>query len=359
MDSGPLTGVRVLEIASSAPAAFTCTVLSDLGADVVRIDRDSAHGERPAEDPLGRGRRSVALDLKSEDGARTALSLIERADVLVEGFRPGVCERLGIGPDACLARNPRLIYARISGWGRQGPWAPRAAHDVAVLAMAAGLDADGTGRPLMPSAMYASSFAGGGMAHVQGILAALFERSRSGRGQVVDTALVDAAALISTLIKLWRAVPGNTTVTDAPHYSLYECADGRFVAVAALEPHLYGQLLDELGLSGDPSLPDPGDEGSWPELRKLFAEAFRRKNSAHWAEAFARREVCVVPVLSVEEAAAHPVLAQRGTFVEVAGRPQPGPVPRFSRSGRRTPQPAPAPGEHTAEVLREWLGTPA
>lgn len=342
-------------MASSGPAAFCGTVLSDLGADVVRVERPAGAGGRAPQDPLGRGRRSVALDLKSPDGVRTALSLAARADVLVEGFRPGVCERLGLGPDVCLERNPRLVYARISGWGQQGPWAARAAHDVAVLALAAGLDTDAAGRPLMPPAMYVSSFAGGAMAHVQGILAALYERTRSGRGQVVDTALVDGAALVATLIALWRRVPGNVTVTDAPHYTIYECADGRHMAVAALEPQWYGQLLEELGLAGDPAVPDVRDTAAWPALRALFAERFRRRDSAHWAEAFARREVCVVPVLTLAEAAEHPQLAARGTFVEVAGGPQPGPVPRFSRSARRAPQPAPAPGEHTEQVLKEWL----
>jgi len=347
--------VRVLEIAGSAPAAFCGTVLADLGADVVRVDRPSGRGaERVPQDPLGRGRRSVALDLKSADGVETALSLAEHADVLVEGFRPGVCERLGIGPDVCLGRNPGLVYARISGWGQEGPWAARAAHDVAVLAVAAGLDTDHAGRPLMPPGMYVSSFAGGAMAHVQGILAALYERSRSGLGQVVDTALIDGAALVSTLVALWRRVPGNVTVTDAPHYTVYECADGRHMAVAALEPHLYGQLLEELGLDGEP-VPDVGDTAAWPALRGLFAERFLSRDAASWAEAFARREVCVVPVLTLEEAPAHPQLAGRGTFVQVAGHPQPGPVPRFSRSGRRAPAPAPGTGEHTEEVLKEWL----
>lgn len=356
---GPLAGVRVLEFAGSAPTAFVGTVLAGLGADVVRIDRAAAApGAVRVADPLGRGRRSVALDLKSEQGVATALDLMARADVVVEGFRPGVVERLGIGPKSALQRNPRLVYGRVSGWGQEGAWADRAAHDLAVLALTGALDTDpGTGAPVPPPSAYLSSFAGGAMAHVQAVLAALYERALSGRGQVVDTALSDGAALVATLVHQWREVPGNHTVTEAPYYTCYPCADGRHMAVAAIEPRLYRNVLDRLGLLDTPGLPERDDPASWPALRTLLAAAFGARDSAHWTEVFAQAggDACVVPVLSPPEAAAHPHLAARGTFVSVDGVLQPAPASRFDRTPAAVPGPAPLPGEHTAEVVAEWV----
>ncbi|MFG3490958.1 CaiB/BaiF CoA transferase family protein [Streptomyces sp. NPDC094447] len=360
--AGPLTGVRVLEFAGSAPTAFVGTVLSGLGADVVRVDRAPARTAgpdepRPAENPLSRGRRSVALDLKSPEGVEQALSLAEHADILVEGFRPGVADRLGIGPEAALARNPRLVYGRVSGWGQQGEWAGRAAHDLAVLALTGALDTDpATGDPLPPPTAYLSSFAGGANAHVQALLAALHERERSGRGQVVDTALADGAALISTLIHQWREVPGNHTVTDAPHYSLYRAADGRHLAVAAIEPRLYQNLLEQLGLDGADGLPDRADPEAWPALRALIAARFATRDREHWVKLFDAVDAGVAPVLTAEEAAAHHQLAARRAFVAVgdAADLQPAPPSRFDRTPTGTPDRAPLPGEHTEEVLAEW-----
>ncbi|MFD7963900.1 CaiB/BaiF CoA transferase family protein [Streptomyces zaomyceticus] len=367
---GPLTGVRVLEFAGSAPIAFVGTVLSGLGADVVRIDRTpgAAPGPddpRPAENPLSRGRRSVALDLKSPEGVEQALALAEHADILVEGFRPGVADRLGIGPEAALARNPRLVYGRVSGWGQQGEWAGRAAHDLAVLALTGALDTDpATGDPVPPPTAYLSSFAGGANAHVHGLLAALHERERSGRGQVVDTALADGAALISTLIHQWREVPGNHTVTDAPHYALYRAADGRHLAVAAIEPRLYRNLLEQLGLAdagtgadagtdGEP-LPDRADPAAWPALRALIAARFASRDRDHWVKLFDAVDAGVAPVLTAAEAADHHQLADREAFVTIGGTRQAAPPSRFGRTPAGTPGRAPLPGEHTEEVLAEW-----
>ncbi|MFI1657429.1 CaiB/BaiF CoA transferase family protein [Streptomyces sp. NPDC020472] len=356
--AGPLTGVRVLEFAGSAPTAFVGTVLSGLGADVVRVDRAPAaapEGARPPENPLSRGRRSVALDLKSPEGIERALSLAEHADVLVEGFRPGVADRLGIGPEAALARNPRLVYGRLSGWGGQGEWAGRAAHDLAVLALTGALDTDpATGAPVPPPTAYLSSFAGGANAHVHGLLAALHERERSGRGQVVDTALADGAALIATLIHQWRAVPGNHTVTDAPHYSFYAAADGLHLAVAAIEPRLYRNLLEQLGLTDGDALPDRADPAAWPELRALIAARFATRDRAHWVKAFDAVDAGVAPVLTAAEAAEHHQLAARGAFVDVGGTLQPAPASRFGRTPADAPGRAPLPGEHTDEVWAEW-----
>ncbi|MEK9523048.1 CaiB/BaiF CoA-transferase family protein [Streptomyces sp. NPDC087908] len=358
--AGPLTGVRVLEFAGSAPTAFVGTVLSGLGADVVRVDRAPGRTAgpdepRPPENPLSRGRRSVALDLKSPEGVEQALSLAEHADLLVEGFRPGVADRLGIGPEAALARNPRLVYGRVSGWGQQGEWAGRAAHDLAVLALTGALDTDpATGDPLLPPTAYLSSFAGGANAHVQALLAALHERERSGRGQVVDTALADGAALISTLIHQWREVPGNHTVTDAPHYSLYRAADGRHLAVAAIEPRLYQNLLEQLGLTGADGLPDRADPEAWPALRELIAARFATRDREHWVKLFDAVDAGVAPVLTAAEAAGHHQLAARNSFVEIGGTRQPAPPSRFDRTPADTPGRSPVPGEHTAEVLAEW-----
>ncbi|MEU1228561.1 CaiB/BaiF CoA-transferase family protein [Streptomyces sp. NPDC005828] len=358
--TGPLSGVRVLEFAGSAPTAFVGTVLSGLGADVVRVDRAPAgppapDAERPAENPLSRGRRSVALDLKSPEGIERALLLAEHADVLVEGFRPGVADRLGIGPEAALARNPRLVYGRLSGWGGEGEWAGRAAHDLAVLALTGALDTDPeSGAPVPPPTAYLSSFAGGANAHVHGLLAALHERERSGRGQVVDTALADGAALIATLIHQWRAVPGNHTVTDAPHYSFYAAADGLHLAVAAIEPRLYQNLLEQLGLTDDGSLPDRADPAAWPELRARIAARFATRDREHWVKLFDAVDAGVAPVLTAAEAAEHHQLAARGSFVEVGGTLQPAPASRFDRTPADAPGRAPLPGEHTDEVLSEW-----
>ncbi|MFG2897435.1 CaiB/BaiF CoA transferase family protein [Streptomyces zaomyceticus] len=382
--SGPLTGVRVLEFAGSAPTAFVGTVLSGLGADVVRIDRTpgAAPGPddpRPAENPLSRGRRSVALDLKSPEGVERALALAEHADILVEGFRPGVADSLGIGPEAALARNPRLVYGRVSGWGQRGEWAGRAAHDLAVLALTGALDTDpATGDPVPPPTAYLSSFAGGANAHVHGLLAALHERERSGRGQVVDTALADGAALISTLIHQWREVPGNHTVTDAPHYSLYRAADGRHLAVAAIEPRLYRNLLEQLGLADAGAgagtdggagagpdagaaagtdagaLPDRADPAAWPALRELIAARFASRDRDHWVKLFDAVDAGVAPVLTAAEAADHHQLASREAFVAIGGTRQAAPPSRFGRTPADTPGRAPLPGEHTEEVLAEW-----
>ncbi|MFH9728526.1 CaiB/BaiF CoA transferase family protein [Streptomyces sp. NPDC017254] len=358
--AGPLTGVRVLEFAGSAPTAFVGTVLSGLGADVVRIDRTPGRAPgpddpRPAENPLSRGRRSVALDLKSPDGVEQALTLAEQADILVEGFRPGVADRLGFGPETALARNPRLVYGRVSGWGQQGEWAGRAAHDLAVLALTGALDTDpATGDPVPPPTAYLSSFAGGAHTHVHGLLAALHERERSGRGQVVDTALTDGAALISTLIHQWREVPGNHTVTDAPHYALYRTADGRHLAVAAIEARLYQNLLEQLGLAGDGALPDRADPAAWPALRELIAGRFASRDRDHWVKLFDGVDAGVAPVLTAAEADEHHQLVAREAFVTVGDTRQPAPPSRFDRTPADAPGRAPLPGEHTEEVLAEW-----
>jgi alpha-methylacyl-CoA racemase len=352
--------VSVVEFASLAPAPFGVMVLADLGARVVRIDRAAAAGSSSLPDPLGRSRRSIALDLKHPEGLGVALRLVEGADVAVEGWRPGVAERLGVGPDACLARNPGLVYGRMTGWGQDGPLAAEAGHDIDYLAVAGALEPIGrAGGPPVPPLNLVADFGGGGMLLAVGILAALLERERSGRGQVVDAAMVEGTALLTTMLHgfraagLWAGERGeNLLDSGAPFYDVYEAADGRYVAVGAIEPQFFAALLEGLGL--DPAaLPAQHDRCGWPVMRERLAAAFRARTRDEWAAHFIGREACVAPVLGPGEAPAHPHLRARGSFVEVAGIPVPAPAPRFGRTPAGTPRPSPRPGEHTDEILGE------
>ena len=367
--TGPLAGLRVLELAGLAPAPFACTVLSDLGAEVLRIDRASdeqpfavPRSDPPPSDPLTRGRRSVAVDLKAPAGAELVLALAESADVFVEGFRPGVCERLGIGPRECRERNPRLVYARMTGYGQDGPMAQRAGHDINYLSLAGALEPLGpAGAPPLPPLNYVADFGGGGMLLVVGVLAALWERDRSGCGQVVDASMVEGAALITSVLHglrargLWNEQRGaNLFDGSAPFYAAYECADGRYVAVGALEPKFFATLLAGLGLEDAPDLPGQFDRSGWPRLGARIAGVFKTRPRDEWAELFAASDACVTPVLSPFEAHEHPHNAARGTFVEVAGVRQPGPAPRFSRTPGGVAGPSPSPGADGAEALSDW-----
>jgi alpha-methylacyl-CoA racemase len=354
---GPLAGLKVVELAGIGPGPFAAMLLADLGAEVVRVDRPGGGGLIPAEmDVLARGRRSIAVDLKNPSGAEAVLRLAERADVLIEGFRPGVAERLGVGPEACHARNPRLIYGRMTGWGQDGPLAPRAGHDIAYIAITGVLHAIGRagGPPQVPLNLV-GDFGGGGMYLVVGVLAALWESARSGRGQVVDAAIVDGAAHLAAGIYgmlgagLWHDQRGvNTLDTGAPFYDVYATADGGYVAVGAIEPQFYAELLARLGLTEEEA------PQTAAESRQRFAEVFRTRTRDEWTTVFEGSDACVAPVLSMTEAAGHPHLAARGTFVDCDGVVQPAPAPRFSRTEAvlGTP-PAPA-GTHTREVLADW-----
>ncbi|GAA3633460.1 CaiB/BaiF CoA-transferase family protein [Kineosporia mesophila] len=356
--AGPLTGLRVLELAGIGPVPHAAMILADLGADVVRVDRP---GGLDAGDQVLRGRRAAELDLRSPAGRDTLLELADRADVLLEGFRPGVTERLGIGPDVCLARNPRLVYGRMTGWGRTGPRAHQAGHDINYLALAGVLH--GIGRPgerPVPPMNLVGDFGGGSMFLVTGVLAALVERGVSGRGQVVDAAMVDGASLLMQMMWSWRAqggwtdTPGSNLLDGgAPFYDTYRCADGRHVAVGALEPAFYAQLLDGLGITPD-ELPDRADRGSWPILRERFTAAFARHDLAHWRDVFDGSDACVTPVLSMTEALDDPHLRAHGTHLEIHGVPQPGPAPRFSRTPPGNPAPPASSGIGAAAVLRDW-----
>jgi alpha-methylacyl-CoA racemase len=355
---GPLRGMRVIELASLAPAPFGCMVLADLGADVIRVDRVSQAGQGPPVDPLQRSRRSIGLNLKDPGGLDVLLRLADGADVLVEGFRPGVSERLGFGPDVCLQRNPALVYARMTGWGQDGPLAPTAGHDIDYIAISGALDPIGrAGERPVPPLNLIGDFGGGGMLLAVGILAALFERVSSGRGQVVDAAMVDGSALLTTFIHGLRATGswhngrgGNLLDGGAPFYDTYQTADGRYVAVGALEPQFYAELLTRLGLDGE-DLPAQLDRAGWPVLRARFTEVFGKRTRDEWAEVFAGSDACAVPVLEMGEAPAHPHNAARQVFGEVGGVRQPMPAPRFGRTPSGAPSPPGLPGADTDAIL--------
>ncbi len=361
VSTGPLRGLRVVELGGIGPVPHTAMVLGDLGADVVRIQRPGGFAlTDPDRDHLLRSRRTHALDLKSPDDRDRVLDLAGHADVLLEGFRPGVAERLGLGPDELRARNPRLVYGRMTGWGRGGPFSDAVGHDINYIAANGTLHAIGpAGGPPVPPLNLVGDFGGGSMLLLAGVLAALWERQRSGHGQVVDAAMVDGSALLMQAIWAWRGTgqwsderEANLLDGAAPYYRCYRCADGRFVAVGAIEPAFYADLLKGLGLVGA-DLPDQDDRAGWPALRERFAAEFAARPRDEWAATFADLDACVTPVLTFDEAAAHPHAAARSAFVELDGITQPAPAPRFSRSVPPTPAP-PRPPTPVEDTVRRW-----
>ena len=359
--SGPLSGVRVLELPAIGPGPFAGMMLADMGAEVVRIERaDTLFGGGP-HDFLGRGRRSVALDLKRPEGIEATLRLVERADALVEGFRPGVMERLGLGPDVCLARNPRLVYGRMTGWGQTGPWASMAGHDLNYIALAGALHAFArAGQAPVPPVNVVGDFGGGGMMLAFGLVCGVLSARQTGRGQVVDAAMVDGTALLMTMtmsmraMGLWSGPPGtNLLDTGAPFYDVYETQDGRHLAVGAIEPRFFQVLLEVLELPPDDT-PPQGDQARWPELRAQIAAAVRRRTLAEWSERVAGTDACVAPVLNFDEAMEHPHLRARGTYVAAPNGAQPAPAPRFSETPATLTAPVERAGQDTREVLTAW-----
>jgi alpha-methylacyl-CoA racemase len=340
-------------------------LLADAGADVLRIDRATGSpptaGEEPHWDLLNRSRRSVAVDLKHPEGLRLVLDLVEKADGLVEGWRPGVAERLGIGPSHCMERNPRLVYGRMTGWGQDGPLASAAGHDINYIALAGALWPIGRfGERPVPPLNLVGDFGGGGMLLAFGMCAALLEARSSGRGQVVDAAMVDGAASLMTMtfafrrLGLWTEGRGvNVLDTGAPFYEVYDTADGKWFAVGAIEPRFYAEMLDVLGLDAE-QLPPQNDREQWPALKERFAAVFRTRTRDEWAEAFAGTDGCGAPVLSPWEAHTHPHNQYRTTFVEVEGVVQPGPAPRFSRTPAAVHSAPSVAGAHAPEALRSW-----
>ena len=362
--SGPLTGLRVVELAGIGPGPFAAMLLADMGADVVRVDRPGGNvlGLPPGTDILARGRRSVVVDLKVPAGVETVLRLVERADVLLEGFRPGVTERLGLGPADCAARNPRLVYARMTGWGQDGPLAHSAGHDIGYVAVTGVLGAIGrAGEPPQIPLNVVGDFGGGSMFLVTGILAALWEAGRSGQGQVVDAAIVDGVAVLAALqyslraAGRWADARGvNLLDGGVPFYDVYPTADGGHMAVGALEPQFFAEFVRLLGLGGEPDLPAQGDRARHPELRARIAARFAAGTRAEWTAVFAGSDACVAPVLTFGEAPGHPHLMHRQTYVDRDGLVQPAPAPRFSRTRSELGSPPAAVGAHTREVFADW-----
>ncbi|MFE9203186.1 CaiB/BaiF CoA transferase family protein [Micromonospora sp. NPDC007230] len=362
-NEGPLAGVRVIELAGIGPGPFAAMMLADLGADVVRVDRTApdGFGGMPG-DLLTRNRRSLAVDLKSAEGREVVLALVAGADALLEGFRPGVTERLGLGPDDCLAVNPRLVYGRMTGWGQDGPLAHTAGHDIDYLALTGALHGIGRAgeRPVPPMNLL-GDFGGGGMMLALGVVAALYAVRAGAPGQVVDAAIVDGVSVLATQIHALRAAGRwqdrrgvNLLDGGAPFYDTYECADGRYLAVGALEPRFYDELVRRTGfpLAGDEA-PDRTDPANWPALRTAWARLFRTRTRDEWTELLAGSDACVAPVLDWTEAPEHPHLAARGVFVDHDGITQPAPAPRFSATPTAVRRPPPRPGEHTDELLAE------
>jgi alpha-methylacyl-CoA racemase len=364
MSSGPLAGVRVVELAGIGPAPFCAMLLADLGADVIRVDRPggaSPVGGDPSRDLLNRGKRSVLVDLKNERGPEVVLRLAEQADVLIEGYRPGVAERLGIGPEQCWELNPKLVYGRMTGWGQEGPLAPTAGHDISYIGITGVLHAIGRadGPPQVPLNLV-GDFAGGSLYLAVGILAALRHAEATGRGQVIDAAIVDGTAHLATMMfglmsaGAWQPQRGaNLLDTGSPFYDVYQTSDGEYMAVGPLEPRFYDEFVKLLGADTD-DLPSRYDLTTWPELRKRFAEIFATRTRSEWTDVFEGSDACVSPVLSLAEARHHPHIAARGTLEERDGFVQPAPAPRFSRTPPQPPAPPALPGTHTRDALAEW-----
>jgi len=362
---GPLSGIKIVEFAGIGPGPFAAMMLSDMGADVLRLDRAGSVSDVPPDGPAGdllnRGRRSVGLDLKHPEGVATALRLVEGADALIEGFRPGVMERLGLGPDVCLGRNPRLVYGRMTGWGQEGPIAHSAGHDINYIALAGALApmARKGGKPTAPLNLV-GDFGGGGMLLAFGVACALVERGASGKGQVVDAAMVDGASILMTMIfgmrqiGFWNDEPGtNLLDTGAHFYDTFETSDGKFVSIGSIEPQFYAELLEKSVLAGE-DLPRQMDRDQWPAMKERLTAIFKTKSRDEWCAIMEGSDVCFAPVLDMGEAPSHPHIAARSTFVEEGGRIQPAPAPRFSRTEPKIQRPSPHPGQHTAEALRDW-----
>ena len=361
---GPLAGHRIIELAGIGPGPFAAMLLSDMGAEVVRVDRaQSAIGVPKGvnKEVIYRGRPSLAVDLKTPEGVETVLRMVEQADALLEGFRPGVTERLGLGPDACMARNQKLVYGRMTGWGQEGPYAQASGHDVNYIALAGALAHFGrAGAKPTPPLNLVGDFGGGGMFLAFGVVCALLERERSGQGQVVDAAMIDGVAVLMTMMWGLRALGAwsdemgvNVLDTGAPFYDVYETADGGFISVGSLEPQFYAELLERTGLASE-DLPAQMDRAGWPQLRDRLTELFKTKTRDEWCAILEHTDVCFAPVLPMPEAAQHPHMRHRDVIVEDHEIQQPAAAPRFSRTPGGIQGPAAWPGEHTDDVLATW-----
>ena len=365
--AGPLAGYRIIEIAGIGPGPFAAMMLADMGAEVIRVERVQAvrspAPEPPHLDALARGRRSIAIDLKQPEGVETLLGLVERADALIEGFRPGVMERLGVGPDECGARNPKLVYGRMTGWGQSGPYASSAGHDINYISLAGALAHFGRhGGPPTPPLNMVGDFGGGGMFLAYGVVCALLEAQKSGTGQVVDTAMVDGSAVLMTMFWAFKemgmfdehARGTNLLDTGAHFYDVFRCKDGGYISIGSIEPQFYAELLRLTGMAEDPEFARQMDRDLWPHLKSRLIRVFEGKTRDEWCAIMEHTDVCFAPVLTMSEAAAHPHNVDRGTFIEVGGVVQPAPAPRFSRTTAEVSRPPALAGQHTREVLADW-----
>ncbi|MBP7705539.1 MAG: CoA transferase [Caulobacter sp.] len=360
MGKGPLSGLKIVEFAGIGPGPFCGMLLSDLGADVVRVDRKGGRGGSPA-DVTSRGRRSVALDLKSPDSIEAVLKLLESADGLIEGFRPGVMERLGLGPDVVLARNPRLAYGRMTGWGQFGPYAKAAGHDMNYIAITGALHAIGTKDKPVPPLNLVGDFGGGALYLAFGLLAAVISARETGKGQVIDCAMSDGAASLMAMFYgfkaagMWKDDERRANMLDggAHFYDTYQCSDGKWISIGSIEPQFYALLLEKTGIT-DPQFQQQMDRGVWDELRGKLAEVIKTRTQAEWCEIMDATDVCFAPVLTLDEAPNHPHNAERQTFVTVEGVVQPAPAPRFSATPGAIQGPPPRIGGHNEEALADW-----
>ena len=367
MTKGPLSGYRIIEIAGIGPGPFAAMMLADMGAEVIRVERaQSVKGAAPATahwDTLLRGRKNIAIDLKNPQGVEALLQLVEKADAIIEGFRPGVMERLGIGPTECAKRNPKIVFGRMTGWGQDGPYAPLAGHDINYIALAGALaHFSRAGEAPVPPLNMVGDFGGGGMFLAFGVVCALLETQKSGKGQVIDAAMIDGSATLMSMFWAMKSIgmfnenaPGtNLLDTGAHFYDVFQCQDDKYISIGSIEPQFYALLLEKTGLTNDPAFTKQMDPSQWPILKAKLQVVIKQKTQAQWCAIMEGTDVCFAPVLTMTEATQHPHHIARNTFINIAGVTQPAPAPRFSRTSPETPTPPAHAGQHSTQILNEW-----
>ena len=367
MTKGPLSGYRIIEIAGIGPGPFAAMMLADMGAEVIRVERaQSVKGAAPATahwDTLLRGRKNIAIDLKNPQGVEALLQLVEKADAIIEGFRPGVMERLGIGPTECAKRNPKIVFGRMTGWGQDGPYAPLAGHDINYIALAGALaHFSRAGEAPVPPLNMVGDFGGGGMFLAFGVVCALLETQKSGKGQVIDAAMIDGSATLMSMFWAMKSIgmfnenaPGtNLLDTGAHFYDVFQCQDEKYISIGSIEPQFYALLLEKTGLTNDPAFAKQMDPSQWPTLKAKLQDVIKQKTQAQWCEIMEGTDVCFAPVLTMTQATQHPHHIARNTFINIAGVTHPAPAPRFSRTSPETPTPPAHAGQHSTQILNEW-----